>query len=48
MEIYGIVSDLDYKYYVFISLMAYTPDDLEKNYIFHNEVVNKGVYYEAA
>lgn len=48
MEIYGIVSDLDYKYNVFISLMPYTPKELEQNYIFHNEVVNKGIFYEAA
>ncbi len=48
MEVYGIISDLTYKYDVFISLMLYTPDNLGKNYIFHNEVVNKGIYYEAA
>lgn len=48
MEIYGYVGDLDYKYDVFIALMAYTPEKLERNYIFHNEVVNKGVFYEAA
>lgn len=48
MEIYGIVSDLDYKYDVFIALMAYTPEKLARNYIFHNEVVNKGIFYGAA
>jgi len=48
MEIYGIVGELDYKYDVFISLLLYTPPRLEKNYFFHNEVVNKGIYYNAA
>ena len=48
MEIYGITSDLDYKYDIIIALMPYTLEELEQNYIFHNEVVNKGVFYEAA
>jgi len=48
MEIYGIVCDLDYKYDVFIALHLYTLTELEQNYIFHNEVVNKGIFYEAA
>jgi predicted nucleotidyltransferase len=48
MEIYGIVCDLDYKYDIFIELFTYTPEKLEKNYIFRNEVVNKGVFYGAA
>jgi predicted nucleotidyltransferase len=45
MEIYGIVADLDYKYDIFISLLNYTSEKLERNPIFHNEVVNKGIYY---
>ncbi len=48
MEIYGIVCDLNYKYDAFIALHLYTPEQLEKNYVFHNEVVNKGIYYDAA
>jgi len=48
MEIYGIVCDLDYKYDVFISLFNYTLEKLEKNPIFYNEVVNKGIYYATA
>jgi len=39
---------LDYKYDVYLSLLTYTPDELERNPIFYNEVVNKGIYYAAA
>lgn len=48
MEIYDILSDLDYKYDLVIMGMLYTMKELERNYIFHNEVVNKGIYYNAA
>ena len=44
----GIVCDLDYKYDIYISLLTYTPERLEKNPIFYNEVVNKGIYYGSA
>jgi uncharacterized protein len=47
MDIHGICTDLDYKYNIIISLLPYTYPRLKKNYVFHNEVVNKGVYYEA-
>jgi len=45
----NILSDLMADYYEKVSLdiLDYTREDLEKNYIFHNEVVNKGVFYEA-
>ncbi|MDR0822886.1 MAG: nucleotidyltransferase domain-containing protein [Endomicrobium sp.] len=46
--IWGVLSDLDYKYDVVIDLHPMTRQELEKNYIFHNEVVNKGVFYAAA
>lgn len=48
LEIYGIVCDLDYKYDVYISLHPYTREELERNYVFHNEVVNKGIFYAPA
>lgn len=48
MEIYGICGELDYKYDIVISLHLYTYPRLEKNYFYHNEVVNKGIYFEAA
>jgi len=45
----SILSELMADYYEKVSLdiLDYTREDLEKNYIFHNEVVNKGVFYEA-
>lgn len=48
LEIYGIVSDLIYKYDYFISLMIYTPETLKRNRVFYDEVVKKGYYYGAA
>lgn len=45
MELYGITADLDYKYDVVISLIPRTLKELERNCVFHNEVVNKGIYY---
>ena len=47
-EIGGILSDLMYKYDVYIDLHEYTLDDLMRNPIYYNEVVNKGHYYDAA
>jgi len=47
-EIYGIIGDLEYKYDVYIDFRAYTSDDLERNPIYYDEVVNKGQYYAAA
>ena len=47
-EIYGLLCDLDYKYDIIIMGMPYTREQLERNYVFHNEVVNKGIYYNAA
>lgn len=48
MEIGGISGDVDYKYNVVTIPLPYTIEELERNYIFYNEVVNKGIYYEAA
>lgn len=48
MGIYSILCDLDYKYNMVIMGLPYTKNDLEQNYVFHDEVVNKGVYYDAA
>ena len=47
-ETYGIVADLDYKYDVFISLFPYTLEKLSKNPVYYSEVVEKGIFYEAA
>lgn len=48
LELAGIIGDIDYKYDVFIDYHDYTIDNLRKNPIFYDEVVNKGFYYEAA
>jgi predicted nucleotidyltransferase len=47
MEIYGITSELDYKYDVILALLPSTLQELERNVIFYDEVVNKGVFYGA-
>jgi len=48
MELHGICVDLDYKYDIVISLQPYTKEKLERNYVYHDEVVNKGIYFDAA
>jgi len=48
MEIYGITMDVDYKYDIVISLCPHTRKELENNCVFYNEVVNKGIFYDAA
>jgi predicted nucleotidyltransferase len=40
------VSELEYKHDVCIDLQPYTREELELNYIYHDEVVNKGIFYE--
>ncbi len=47
-EIAGILCDLEYKYDIYIDLHEYTEKDLQRNPYYYNEVVNKGIYYEAA
>jgi len=44
---YSILSKMMYDYYEKASLdvFEYTRDELERNYSFHDEVVNKGIYY---
>jgi predicted nucleotidyltransferase len=44
-EIYGIISDLMYKYDTFIDIKIMTPLELKSNQIFFYEV-SKGVFYE--
>ncbi|MDD3013804.1 MAG: nucleotidyltransferase domain-containing protein [Candidatus Gastranaerophilales bacterium] len=48
LEIGGIISELMYKYDVYIDLHEYTPETLKRNPYYYNEVANKGIYYEAA
>ena len=44
---YDILSQMGYDYYdkVFMDVLPYTREELQRNYIFHDEVVNKGVFY---
>ncbi|MEI8388815.1 MAG: nucleotidyltransferase domain-containing protein [bacterium] len=44
----GIIGLLEYESDLFIDYHPYTMNDLEKNPIFLREVVEKGIYYEAA
>jgi predicted nucleotidyltransferase len=46
--IWKIASLLDYKYGMVFDLQPMTMPELERNYIYHNEVVNKGIFYDAA
>ena len=47
-SIYGISGEIDYKYNVVTMPLTFTMEQLERNYVFHDEVVNKGIYYDAA
>lgn len=47
-KIHGIVADLNYKYNVIIIGIPYTKKQLKKNCVFYDEVINKGIYYNAA
>lgn len=47
-ELSGIICDLVYKYDIYIDLQAYTPEKLERNPIYYNEVVSKGIFYAPA
>lgn len=43
-----IIIKIEFKHNVFIDYHPMTMQELERNPIFYNEVVNKGIYYEAA
>lgn len=46
-EIAGVLCDLMYKYDVYIDMHHYTPQMLERNPFYYNEVVKRGTYFEA-
>lgn len=48
MDIWGIVGKLEAEFEVFIDLHPMTKEELEKNPIYYNQVVNNGVFYAAA
>lgn len=47
-KIHGIVADLNYENDIAIIGIPYTKKQLEQNCVFFDEVVNKGIYYNAA
>ena len=45
---YDVLSKLMCDYYddkIYLSVLDYTREELQRNYRFHDEVVNKGVFY---
>jgi predicted nucleotidyltransferase len=44
-DLYEIVSNLEYKYNIFIDIKFLTDADLKANPFFYNEVVNYGKFY---
>ena len=47
-NIFGLIGDLDYKCDFILMPITYTMKELKRNNVFHDEVVNKGIYYDAA
>jgi predicted nucleotidyltransferase len=45
-KLYKLISFLNYEEEVFIDIHPMTKAELTKNCFFHDEVVNKGVFYE--
>lgn len=44
-KLYKIISLINYTKDVFIDIHPMTMKELNNNYIFHNQVVNKGIFY---
>jgi len=44
-DFYNLISEFTYKYDADLDLHPMTRSDLERNPVFYNEVVNKGVFY---
>jgi predicted nucleotidyltransferase len=47
-KIYEIISSLMYEYDVFIDIKILTPELLQSNPFFYDEVTSKGIFYAAA
>lgn len=47
-KIWSIVGPIEAHYDVFLDLHPMTKEELEYNQVYYNEVVNKGVFYDAA
>ncbi|HBG48799.1 MAG TPA: hypothetical protein DDW90_04725 [Cyanobacteria bacterium UBA9971] len=48
MDIWGIIGKIEAELDVFIDLHPMTKEELERNPVFYDQVVNNGVYYDAA
>lgn len=48
MDIWGIVGKIEAELDVFIDIHPMTRKDLERNPIYYDQVVNKGIFYDAA
>jgi len=48
MKIWGIVGEVEYEYDVFIDLHPMTKEELKLNPFYYDQVVNNGIFYEAA
>lgn len=48
MDIWGIVGRIEAELDVFIDLHPMTKEELERNPIYYDQVVNNGIFYEAA
>jgi predicted nucleotidyltransferase len=46
--IWDIILQLEYDYDIAIDIHPMTRNELERNYIFHDQVVNKGIFYGAS
>ena len=44
----GIIIEIELKHNIFIDYHPMTPKELERNPVFYDQVVNKGIYYNAA
>jgi len=48
MDIWGIIGKIEAESDVFIDLHPMTAEELERNPVYYNQVVNNGIFYEAA
>jgi len=48
MDIWGIIGKIEAEFDVFLDLHPMTKEELERNPIYYDQVVNKGIFYEAA
>lgn len=46
LDLAGIISEISYKYDVWVDYHPYTLSELKRNPFFYKEVVEKGIYYD--